>query len=109
MLPPEIIVTIEKVDTDPEDDRYLVVTATSAEEEICRKVFRFDPELLIDLEPQWMLEKAGPRYSGESINRGPADAARLDEEEEKLATYGQRLYGFLFGDGNDLNAFLGFN
>ena len=101
MLPPEIIITIQKIDPDPTDDRYLAVTATSDGAEICRNTFRFDPDLLIDQEPQRMLEKA--------IKHGTTDAIRLAEKEEKLVTYGQRLYGFLFGDGQDLNAFLRFD
>jgi len=110
MLPPEIIVTIEQVGPHPEGgDQYLAVTARSNRAEICRNTFRFQPGLLIDIEPQWMLEKAVPRHHGETIKRGPADAGRLTDEETKLAAYGQRLYGFLFGDGGDFNAFLRFN
>jgi hypothetical protein len=110
MLPPEMIVTIERIGPHPDGgDQYLAVTTRSSGAEICRHLFRYDPDLLIDFEPQWMLEKAVPRYNGEWIKRGPGNATRLDEEEEKLATYGQRLYGFLFGDGEDLNAFLRFN
>jgi tetratricopeptide (TPR) repeat protein len=110
MLPPEIIVTIEQVGPHPEGgDQYLAVTARSNRAEICRNLFRFEPDLLVDIEPQWMLEKAVPRHHGETVKRGPADAGRLDEQERKLATYGQRLYRFLFGDGEDFNAFLRFN
>jgi len=85
------------------------VTARSNGAEICRNTFRFQPDLLVDIEPQWMLEKAVPRYDGETVKRGPANAGRLTDEEAKLATYGQRLYGFLFGDGQKLQAFLEFN
>ncbi len=110
MLPPEMIVTIEKIGPHPDGgDHYLAVTTRSNEAEICRNLFCFKPDLLIDFEPQWMLEKAVPRYNGEWVKRGEMDATRLDEEEANLATYGQRLYGFLFGDGEDLNAFLRFN
>jgi tetratricopeptide (TPR) repeat protein len=110
MLPPEMIVTIEKVGSHPDGgDQYLAVTTRSDGTEICRNDFRFQPDLLIDFEPQWMLEKAVPRYNGETIKRGPVNAIRLDEEEEKLAIYGQRLYGFLFGNGEKLRSFLKFN
>jgi hypothetical protein len=110
MLPPEIIVTIEQVGPHPDGgDQYLAVTARSNGAEICRNLFHFAPDLLIDIEPQWMLEKAVPRYNGETVKRGPADAGRLDEQERKLATYGHRLYGFLFGDGQKLKSFLEFN
>jgi tetratricopeptide (TPR) repeat protein len=111
MLPPEIIVTIEQVGPHPDGgDQYLAVTTRSNRAEICRHTFRFVPDLLIDIEPQWMLEKAVPRHHGETIKRGPADAGRLDEQERKLATYGQRLYGFLFGqEGQEFKSFLRFN
>jgi tetratricopeptide (TPR) repeat protein len=110
MLPPEIIVTIRKTGSQPDGStQYLAVTARSSGEEICTNSFDFQPDLLIDIEPQWMLEKAVPRHHGETVKRGPADARRLDEQERKLATYGQRLYRFLFSDGGDFNAFLRFN
>jgi hypothetical protein len=111
MLPPEIIVTIEQVGPHPDGgDQYLAVTAPSNGAEICRNLFRFAPDLLIDIEPQWMLEKAVPRHHGETIKRGPANAGRLDEQERKLATYGHRLYGFLFGEeGQEFKSFLRHN
>ena len=110
MLPPEIIVTIERVGPHSDGgDQYLAVTARSNGAEIGRNLFRFQPDLLIDFEPQWMLEKAVPRHNGEWVKRGPADATRLTDHEENLARYGQRLYGFLFGDGEDFNAFLRYN
>jgi hypothetical protein len=31
--------------------------------EICRHTFTFDPDKLVDLEPQWLLEKAVPRHA----------------------------------------------
>ncbi len=110
MLPPEMIVTIERIGPHPDGgDQYLAVTTRSNSAEICRNLFCFQPDLLVDLEPQWMLEKAVPRHSGETIKRGPGNAKRLDKEEKDLATYGQRLYGFLFGDGEKLKSFLEFN
>jgi hypothetical protein len=109
-LPPEITVTIEQVGPHPEGgEQYLVVTKRSGGEEIGRNLFRYAGGLLVDLEPQWMLDKAVPRHSGEALKRGPADAGRLDAEEGKLAEYGRRLYGFLFGDGQAFEAFLRFN
>jgi hypothetical protein len=110
MLPPEIMVTIRQTGSQPDGSApYLAVTARSSGDEICSNSFDFQPDLLIDIEPQWMLERAVPRYNGETIKRGPADGERLDEQEAKLAAYGQRLYGFLFGDGGKLKAFLEFN
>jgi tetratricopeptide (TPR) repeat protein len=109
-LPPEITVTIEKVGEDAENGAaYLVKACRANDAEICRNTFHFRDDLLIDIEPQWMLEKAVPRHAGEAVKRGPADAARNPEVVEKLARYGQRLYGFLFGDGERLKTFLEFN
>ena len=108
-LPPELIVTVEKVSADPKDDQFLAVTSRSNGAEVCRNLFHFRPNLLVDFEPQWMLEKAVPRHAGEAVKRGPADAARSDDQEKKLAEYGRRLYGLLFGDGAKLAAFLEYN
>ena len=108
-LPPELIVTVEKVSADPQDDQFLAVTSRSNGAEVCRNLFHFRPDLLVDFEPQWMLEKAVPRHAGEAVKRGPADATRSEDQEKKLAEYGQRLYGLLFGDGAKLAAFLEFN
>ncbi len=104
-LPPEIIIAIEKIGA----DEYLAVTARGDGEEICRNTFHFSPDLLVDLEPQWMLDKAIPRDYGETAKRGPDDAGQARSQAQKLADYGRRLYGFLFGDGRDWDAFLRFN
>ena len=98
-LPPELIVTVEKVSADPQDDQFLAVTSRSNGAEVCRNLFHFKLDLLVDYEPQWMLEKAIPRHAGEAIKRGPADATRSEDQAQKLAEYGRRLYGLLFGDG----------
>ena len=66
-LPPELIVTVEKVSADPQDDQFLAVTSRSNGAEVCRNLFHFRPDLLVDFEPQWMLEKAVPRHAGEAI------------------------------------------
>lgn len=109
-LPPEITVTIEKVGEDAENGAaYLVKACRANDAEICRNTFHFRDDLLIDIEPQWMLEKAVPRHAGEAVKRGPADATRNAEVEAQLARYGQRLYGFLFDDGADLAAFFKYN
>ena len=108
-LPPELIVTVEKVSADPQDDQFLAVTSRSNGAEVCRNLFHFRPDLLVDFEPQWMLEKAVPRHAGEAIKRGPADATRSEDQAQKLAEYGRRLYGLLFGDGAKLAAFLEYN
>ena len=55
-----------------------------------------------------MLDKAVPRDAGEATKRSPGDSATTPDETQ-LARYGQRLHGFLLGDGRDWNAFLRYN
>ena len=109
-LPPEITVTIEKINEDAKQGtQYLVKACRANQAEICSHTFYFRDDLLVDMEPQWMLEKAIPRHAGAAFKRGPAGAGRNAEVQEQLARYGQRLYGFLFGDGQELEAFLKYN
>ena len=109
-LPPTLTVTIEHIGTDAGGGaQYLAKVLRANDAEICRHTFTFRDDTLVDIEPQWMLEKAVPRHVGEWVKRGPADAARTDTEVGKLAAYGQRLYGFLFGDGRELEAFFKYN
>ncbi len=105
MLPPELIVTIEHID----GDRYLAKTSRANGEEICRHTFTYARDHLIDLEPQWMLERAIPRASVQAEVRRQEETAPALSATEQLASYGQRLYAFLFGDGQRLQAFLDFN
>ena len=96
-LPPEITVTIEKINEDAKQGtQYLVKACRANQAEICSHTFYFRDDLLVDMEPQWMLEKAIPRHAGAVFKRGPAGAGRNAEVQEQLARYGQRLYGFLF-------------
>ncbi len=104
-LPPELTVEIRRIG----EGQYLAVTKRAGGAEVCQSTFTYRPDLLLHMEPQWLLERAVPRHAGEEIRRGPADAGRLDEEERKLADYGRRLYSFLFGDGTRLRQFLEFN
>ena len=56
-----------------------------------------------------MLEKAVPRSTDDSLRGDQTVADYQQEQTEKLARYGQRLYGFLFGDGKELQSFLKYN
>jgi tetratricopeptide (TPR) repeat protein len=90
--------------------QYLVVTEQENGREICRHTFTFTPDKLVHLEPQWLLEKAAPRHAYETT-RG-RDATDDEAHQKKMAdleTYGQRLYAYLFGDGQRLANFLEFN
>ncbi|MCA9927639.1 MAG: CHAT domain-containing protein [Anaerolineales bacterium] len=75
---------------------------------MCRNTFTFKPGQLIDIEPQWMLDKAIPRSDGDTHRKNEPNNQQTNQLTE-LATYGQRLHTFLFGNGADFNAFLRYN
>ena len=56
-----------------------------------------------------MLDKAVPRSIDDSLRGDQTVADYQQEQTEKLAEYGHRLYGFLFGDGKELQSFLKYN
>jgi tetratricopeptide (TPR) repeat protein len=88
-LPPEIRVTIEKVG----EKQYLSHVETGDGHEIMAPhPFEYDPGLLVNIEAQQWLEADAQRGSG--------------EEPGWLATYGQKLYGCLFGDGREFASYL---
>jgi tetratricopeptide (TPR) repeat protein len=88
-LPPEIRVTIEKVG----EKQYLSHVETGdGHEIIAPHTFEYDPGLLVNIEAQQWLEADAQRDSG--------------EEPGWLAEYGQKLYGYLFGDGRELASYL---
>lgn len=102
---PQLLVTIEQIG----DDQYLAKTGLPNGQEVCRNPFSYRPDTLLDLEPQWMLERAVPRAHVDPTLRKEGEAGPAQAEIGKLAAYGQRLYGFLFGDGQRLDHFLEFN
>jgi tetratricopeptide (TPR) repeat protein len=91
------------------EGQYLAITSRAGGAEVCQSTFAYADGLLVDIEPQWLLERAVPRHAGEELRRGPTDAGVLADEERKLADYGRRLYSFLFGDGTRFRQFLEFN
>lgn len=101
-LPPELRVEIRKV-----GDQYLAVTERANGGEVCSNVFTHDPGKLVHIEPQWMLER-GTRTPAETLKTDEPAAAR-PPDDKLLIDYGQRLYGYLFGDGAKLRSFFEFN
>jgi tetratricopeptide (TPR) repeat protein len=101
---PELIVTIEH-----SGDAYLAKTSRADGQEVCQNRFTFGSDQLVDLEPQWMLERAIPRAGVEPVMRQEGQPPAASSEADKLAAYGQRLFSFLFGDGHDLANFLKFD
>jgi tetratricopeptide (TPR) repeat protein len=88
-LPSEIRVTIEKVG----EKQYLSHVETGDGHEIMAPhTFEYNPGLLVNIEAQQWLEADAQRESG--------------EEPGWLAEYGQRLYGYLFGDGREFASYL---
>ncbi len=100
-LPPELRVEIRKV-----GDQYLAVTERANGGEVCSNTFTHDPDKLIHLEPQWMLER-GVHNVAESLKTDVATADR-PPDDKLLIDYGQRLYAYLFGDGHRLQNFFEF-
>ncbi len=106
MLLPQMIIEIQQTDK----EHYLAVTRRGdSNAEVCRNKFTFDPDLLIDMEPQWMLDKSVPRHIDDVLRSGQTASEFATEQAQKLAEYGRRLYSFLFGNGQDLQNFLKFN
>ena len=110
-LPPELIVTIRRTNPDDKQARpaYLAVTTRANGAEVCSSTFELAEDLLVDLEPQWMLDKAVPRDAYEAVKGDPARGELAQQEIDKLVGYGRRMYGLLFGDGAKLKSFLEYN
>jgi len=89
MLPPEVRVSIEETGR----NTYLAHVETGDRHEIMAPhSFEYNPGLLVNIEVQQWLEADAQRESG--------------EEPGWLAEYGQKLYGYLFGDGQELANYL---
>ena len=71
--PPQLTVEIRRTG----EGQYLAVTSRAGGAEVCQSTFAYDPDLLANIEPQWLLERAVPRHTGEELRRGPADAGPL--------------------------------
>jgi tetratricopeptide (TPR) repeat protein len=103
-LPPELRVEIRKV-----GDKFHAVTERAKGQEVCANTFEHDPGKLIHLEPQWMLDR-GARLPAEALRQDAgADKGARPPDDHLLIQYGQRLYRYLFGDGQKLKSFLEFN
>ncbi|MBE2225384.1 MAG: CHAT domain-containing protein, partial [Anaerolineae bacterium] len=118
MTPPTLTITIKRVGRADSSETHLAgashlyeatLSRADTSAEICTNTFTFNPDLLIDMEPQWMLDKAVPRSIHDSLRSDQTVADYQQEQTAKLAEYGQRLYSFLFGDGTELQSFLKYN
>ncbi|MCA9942627.1 MAG: CHAT domain-containing protein [Anaerolineales bacterium] len=106
---PQLIITIKRIGDAARHEYEATLIRADNSAEICVNTFTYRPDLLIDMEPQWMLDKAVPRRIDDVLRSGQTAADFAAEQAQKLAEYGRRLYSFLFGDGQDLQNFLKFN
>lgn len=95
---PQLIITIKRIGEAARHEYEATLTRADTNAEVCVNNFTFNPDLLIDMEPQWMLEKAVPRHIDDAVRGNQTPAEYAAEQAKKLAEYGQRLYSFLFGD-----------
>ncbi len=64
---PELIITIKRIGDAKRHEYEATLTRADSNAEICVNTFVFDPDLLIDMEPQWMLDKAVPRHIDDAV------------------------------------------
>jgi len=99
---PALRVEIDKLD----GNKYRSRAFDPAGGEICAHEFEFDPDLLIHIEAEDYLNKGIARDLADVL-RGDIRPGEVDES--LLVTHGRRLFGYLFGDGRELAAYLKFN
>ena len=109
MSHPKLAINIKRIGPAERHEFEAVLTRTDTSAEISANTFIFSPDLLLDKEPQWMLDKAIPRRVDDALRGEQTVAEWKAEQAQKLAIYGQRLYRFLFGDGQALESFLKYN
>ena len=84
MTPPELIITIKRIGPAERHEYEAILSRADNKAEICSNSFTFNPDLLIDMEPQWMLNKAVPRSIDDALRHFEADqhasGDRTDEE-----------------------------
>ncbi len=102
-LPPELRVSISKAG----DQFVAALERADNKQEIVKHCFTHEPDKLVHIEPQWVLEK-GARQPADAL-RHDAGAGARPPADQLLVQYGQRLYSYLFGDGQKFKAFLEFN
>jgi hypothetical protein len=92
-LPPELIVTVEKVSVDPQDDQFLAVTSRSNGAEVCRNLFHFRPD---DRDPLVILQVAQVRIFADDVvglfgPHGAARTARLASASSAASSWSNTL------------------
>ena len=97
---PEVRVEVDRIG----ENKYRSRACDSAGGDICTHEFDFDPALLINIEAEEYLDKGIARDLNDVLRR--PDAAPTDARVAPLVAHGQRLFGYLFGDGAGLTAYL---
>ena len=67
MTHPELLITIKRIGPAERNEYEATLSRADNKAEICINSFTFDPSLLIDMEPQWMLDKAVPRHIDDTV------------------------------------------
>src|SRR3989304_5158922 len=104
-LPPELRVEIRKV-----GDKFHAVTERASGGGVCANTFDHHPRTLIHFQPPGVRGERGAPLPAEALRQDAgADNTARPPDDRLLIQYGQRLYGYLFGDGQKLKSFLEFN
>ncbi len=97
---PEVRVEVDRIG----ENKYRSRACDAAGGDLCAHEFDFDPALLIHIEAEEYLDKGIARDLNDVLRR--PDSARGDARIAPLVAHGQRLFGYLFGDGAGLSAYL---
>ena len=98
---PEVRVEVDKIG----ENKYRSRAFDPAGGEICAHEFDFDPALLINIEAEEYLDKGIARDLYD-VTRRRDDASAGAIHESPLQVHGRRLFGYLFGNGVGLAAYL---
>lgn len=96
---PQLDVEIRKL-----GNKFFVITKQDNGREIFTNEFQHDPTGTTHLGPLWLLERGVLPPDEQRATGGNETASSSGDEQAAL--YGQRLYGYLFGKGRKLRAFL---
>nr|MBC8228944.1 CHAT domain-containing protein [bacterium] len=102
---PTIEVHLEKLYSKNDGHVYRSRVLTVDRKEIVTNEFEYHPGHLVHLEVGRYFEKEIGRKEPDVLRNLEINGVSVNREQS-LINYGQRLYGYLFGDGNDLSSFL---
>jgi hypothetical protein len=110
---PELRIAVEKIGEKQYKSRLTDMTNGWV---IRTNTFTYDPELLVNIEVQDILEKGVPRHEFEAIRTKQtsevsktSEVSRTSEVSDPIVAFGQRLFGYLVGDRAAWEGFLRFS